>query len=78
MATSRCPKCGSYNTGIAYLNTAGHVAQQVVAMAGLVGGALAGSLLSRHLGHKLGETIYNELEPIEILTHECHSCGHKW
>ncbi len=75
MANARCPKCGSYNTGIAYLNYA-EKAVRVTAKfaAALALGLVAGQAHGAHAGHQMME----KEDKNKVKGHVCHKCGHKW
>ncbi len=75
MANQRCPICGSYNTGIAYLNYAGKAVRVTAKFLGAVAiGFIAGPGHGAHINHNLQE----EEEKKQVRGHICHKCGYEW
>ena len=80
MANCRCPKCGSYNTGTAYLNYAGRGITNVLRGTLAAAGALALEAIRPHspAGHLAFEKIWEETDPGEMKKNKCNNCGHQW
>ena len=76
MGTSRCPKCGSYNTRTAYENYIGRGLEKV-AKAGFIAVSyiLSGPAHAAHGAHQFADEIKND-EP--VLGNKCNNCGHQW
>lgn len=75
MANIKCPKCGSYNTGTAYLNYAAKGLRVVTKFgASLLLGAISGQAHGVHAAHSLME----EEEKRKVLGNKCYHCGHEW
>lgn len=76
MGTLRCPKCGSYNTGTAYLNYVGRGLEKVAEI-----GAIAAMYVfsgvghATHGAHQFVDEIKND-KPVK--GNKCHACGYEW
>ena len=73
--SEKCPNCGSYNTGTAYLN----YAAKGIRVAAKFGAALALGLIagSAHGAHA-GKELLEDEEHNCVLGHKCHNCGNEW
>lgn len=75
MATEKCPKCGSYNTGTAYLNYVGKGVRVIGKFAlSMAVGMLSGAAHGSHAGHSM----LDEEEKRKVKGHVCYKCGHEW
>lgn len=71
----RCPKCGSYDTSIAYLNYVGKAARVTAKIVGAFAVAL---VAGQHHGAHLGQTMMKKEESNVVKGHVCNKCGHEW
>lgn len=74
MANLKCPKCGSYNTGTAYLN----YAAKGLRVAAEIGASIALGLINHGMGHAAGHNALSEEEKKKVKGHKCYHCGHEW
>ncbi|MBR3743691.1 MAG: hypothetical protein IKN31_01125 [Bacteroidales bacterium] len=75
MAHLKCPKCGSYNTGTAYLNYAGKALRVAAEVAGTALLAMTG----RHAqAHYAADRWKEDERKKTVKGNVCHNCGHEW
>lgn len=78
MGTSRCPKCGSYNTRTAYEN----YAVKGLKYAAAIGGPLLGTLITGNnpsvASKYRAQMKVNKLNSEHIKKNKCNDCGHQW
>ncbi len=75
MANQRCPKCGSYNTGTAYLNYAG---KAIRVTAKFIGAAALGMIAGQGHGYHAAHQMMENEDKNKVRGHVCHKCGHTW
>lgn len=75
MATLKCPKCGSYNTGTAYLN---YAAKGLRIAAKLGASVLLATISGPGHGAHAGHQLMDEEEKKKVLGNKCYHCGHEW
>lgn len=71
----KCPKCGSYNTGTAYLNYIGRGATAILGFGvSIATGLIPGK--SVHAAHMAHSTLEEVKKPMK--TQKCKRCGYEW